>query len=142
MSACLHVPLSFYQYSSPYNFGILPNYKDALLVHKQQIKATSKTKDMCRNIHYTFFFFFKCLHLLSTIHFPDLFSVKEGNQSKLACVKLTIIFSWEWNLFFFDFLLSVRPAWRLKISSKRTLVFAFASLSTAKTNLEYDSLAQ
>lgn len=52
MSACLHVLLSFNQYYILYNLGIPPNYKDALLVHKQHIKATSKTKDMCRNILY------------------------------------------------------------------------------------------
>lgn len=46
----------FCKYYILHNFGIPPNYKDALLVHKQQIKATSKTKDMCRNIHYTLFF--------------------------------------------------------------------------------------
>lgn len=52
---------------------------------KNKIKASPKPRGMYRSILYTSFFL-KCLHLLFVIHFPHLFSVKEGNQTKPAWV--------------------------------------------------------
>lgn len=140
MNAYLQILLSFCKY---YIYNILV-YLQITMMHcwyaNNKLKPHQKQR-ICAETYIILYFFNAYISFLQYI-FLIFFPLRKATKQSLHVFKLTTIFSWEWNFFFFDFFVSVTPAWRLKISSKRTLVFAFASLSTAKRNLEYDSLAQ